>query len=104
MIYIFDLDKTICSETNGEYEKAKPFKNRIREINKLGKKHTIIIYTGRGLKTKSMALTKRQLKKWGLKYRRLIFKKPYYDEWIDDKATNSEDFFNKKCKIKTNGK
>ena len=31
MTYVFDIDGTICSLTNGEYEKAVPIKRENRE-------------------------------------------------------------------------
>ena len=36
-------------------------------------------------KKKGLSLTKSQLKKWGLKYHKLIMGKPSYDFFIDDK-------------------
>ena len=33
MIYCFDIDGTICSFTDGNYESAVPYSNRIRQIN-----------------------------------------------------------------------
>ena len=33
--YVFDIDGTICTNTNGNYEEAKPFKERIQFINSL---------------------------------------------------------------------
>ena len=32
-IYVVDIDGTICNNTYGEYEKAKPFLERIQYIN-----------------------------------------------------------------------
>ena len=36
-------------------------------------------------KKQGLAMTKKQLKKWGLKYDKLIFGKPSYDFFVDDK-------------------
>jgi FMN phosphatase YigB (HAD superfamily) len=91
--YIFDLDNTLCSDTNGNYKEAKPFLDRIKRVNELHKKNIIIIYTGRGLKTKSQALTRKQLKEWGVKYHELIFKKPFYHFWVDDRCIKDKHFF-----------
>ena len=33
MIYVFDIDGTICSNTWGDYENAKPFLDRIKKNN-----------------------------------------------------------------------
>ena len=38
-------------------------------------------------------LTKCQLDIWGYKYHELIMGKPHADIFIDDKAMNSEDYF-----------
>ena len=35
MIYCFDIDGTICSNTDGDYMNAVPFHDRIAKINKL---------------------------------------------------------------------
>ena len=35
MIYCFDIDGTICSFTDGDYESAVPFSARIEQLNKL---------------------------------------------------------------------
>lgn len=102
--YIFDLDGTICTNTNGEYQSAKPFIERIKYINRLfdiGNK--IIIHTARGMGTfngnaelankEYYEFTKTQLENWGLKYNNLILGKPSGDYYIDDKGCWSEDFF-----------
>ena len=34
-IYVFDIDGTICTNTNGEYEKAVQFEDVIEKVNKL---------------------------------------------------------------------
>jgi hypothetical protein len=39
--------------------------------------------------------TKRQLRKWGLKYNKLLFGKPSYDIFVDDKAL----FFKKNWEV-----
>ena len=47
--YIFDIDGTICTNTFGEYEKAKPIFSRIKKINQLYEEGNIIKYfTARG--------------------------------------------------------
>ena len=35
MIYCFDIDGTICTNTNGHYDPALPYPERIAQINKL---------------------------------------------------------------------
>ena len=96
MILCFDLDNVICATKNTKYKKAKPIIKTIKLINKaykLGFK--ITIFTGRYygvcngnlkeiIKTDNGA-TKKQLKKWGIKYHSLLFGKPVFDVYIDDK-------------------
>ena len=50
MKYVFDIDGTICTNTAGEYENAKPFRDRIVKINKLYDDGNVIIFqTARGM-------------------------------------------------------
>lgn len=98
MRYIIDVDGTICTQTqNGEYHKARPYIDRIAHLNKLyDEGHSINYWTARGGTTGKdhKELTIRQLKEWGVKYHTFNDKKPVYDLWVDDKAMNSEVFFN----------
>jgi hypothetical protein len=107
-IYVIDIDGTICD--NGscgscKYEGGTPIKDRIEKINQLYDDGNIIKYfTARGMgrykddpekaKDKFYNLTKMQLNIWGCKYHELILGKPSADYYIDDKAINSNDFFN----------
>ena len=96
MKYIMDIDGTICTNTNGDYEKATPYLDRIDYINHLyDKGHEIHYWTARGGNSRRYLseLTKKQLKEWGCKYTSLRCDKPAYDYWIDDKAFNDRDFF-----------
>lgn len=90
-----DIDGTICSNTEGAYEQAEPFKVVIRKVNKLydaGNK--IIMFTARGSETGKdwRELTEKQLSDWGLKYHELKFGKPAADIYIDDKSGSIWDF------------
>ena len=38
-------------------------------------------------------LTKKQLKKWGVKYHSLLFAKPVFDVYVDDKGIRDDHFF-----------
>jgi len=92
-IYVIDIDGTICSNTFGEYEKAKPFYDRIKFINILYERGNLIkFFTARGSTTKIdwTDLTKKQLEDWGVNYHELLMGKPEGDIFIDDKAFNSE--------------
>lgn len=94
-IYEVDLDGTLCSNTNGSYEHAVPFVDRIKKVNELYDKGNIInINTARGSTTGIdwYKLTKTQLTLWGVKYHSLtVGKKFYYDFIIDDKAINPKE-------------
>ena len=96
MILCFDLDNVICKTKDVKYKDAKPIRRAVQIINKaniLG--FEILIFTGRfygrcnGNLKKILkmdnGLTKKQLKKWGVKYHRLIFGKPVFDIYVDDK-------------------
>ena len=99
MIYCFDIDGTICSITDGNYEKATPFTDRIKLVNKLyASGNTIIYFTARGSTTGIdwTDLTKKQLKEWGAKYHELHLGKPHYDVYVGDKALNDKAYFIKK--------
>ena len=104
MKYVFDIDGTICSNTNGNYENAKPFFERIDKINLLyDKGHKIIFLTARGMgrSNNSVAyayeafetLTRDQLDSWGVKYHQLFLGQPSGDIYIDDKGVDDESFF-----------
>ena len=103
--YVFDLDGTLCTNTNGDYHKAQPLKKRIEVVNDLyDKGNEIIILTARGMgrhhnsQPLAMAefyeLTRDQLNDWGIKYTQLFLGKPAGDIYIDDKGEKDEDFFN----------
>ena len=75
MIYCFDIDGTICTNTFGEYEKAKPYEERIRLINKLYEEGNIIkLFTARGSTTKInwRSFTETQLEDWGVSLLEMI--------------------------------
>jgi|TARA_R110002126_G_scaffold2803_1_gene15518 hypothetical protein len=105
MTYIFDIDGTICTNTNGKYSTAQPLQDRITIVNKLyDQGHTIHFLTARGMGRSGNStafaydafedLTRQQLKEWGVKYHRLFLGKPSGDFYIDDKGIKDEDFFN----------
>jgi len=97
MIYCFDLDGTLCTNTDGEYELAKPFYDRIERVNRLfNDGHTILIDTARGSTTHIdwLELTEKQLKVWGVLYNDLrVGVKLNADVFVDDKGINDEVFF-----------
>lgn len=96
-IICFDLDNVICTTKKNFYLQSKPKKKIISFINYLySKNYYIKIFTARsmgkfqGNKIKVIKhikkLTLNQLKKWNLKYHEMIFFKPSYDIFVDDKA------------------
>ncbi len=100
MIYMVDIDQTICKTpyTDGQhrYGLARPYKHRIDRINSLYEEgHTIIYWTARGSGSGIdwTELTNKQLKDWGCKFHEVRLGKPSYDVWIDDKAINDSNFF-----------
>ena len=102
MIYVVDLDHTLCDTVQGldgrwKYFEATPIQSRIDVVNKLWEDgNTIIIETARGCRTKfnHYEETFNQLRSWGLKFHTLRTGVKFgADVYIDDKAINSEDFF-----------
>tara|TARA_B100001093_G_scaffold295489_1_gene281794 strand:- start:2930 stop:3229 length:300 start_codon:yes stop_codon:yes gene_type:complete len=96
-IYCFDIDETLCTSPNLNYENSQPYIDRISVVNKLfDEGHTIKLFTARGSKTGIdwSKITKNQLKLWGLKYHELHFGKPHADYYIDDKAIDILGWFN----------
>ena len=76
--YVFDIDGTICTNTNGKYELAQPYKERILYINNLFKEGNYIKYfTARGSTTSIdwKEMTASKLKEWGALYHELIISK-----------------------------
>ena len=104
MTYVFDIDGTICTNTNGKYEEATPFKDRIEKINKLYEEgNKIIFLTARGMGRSGNSaayaysafydFTRNQLLDWGVKFSGLYLGKPSGDIYIDDKGMKDENFF-----------
>ena len=95
-VLCFDLDGTLCTNTEGAYESATPYPKRISVVNSFYRRGaTIIICTARGTMTGIDwgKTTRRQLKKWRVRYHTLQFGKPAADIYIDDKATNAAIWF-----------
>ena len=91
----FDLDNTICNTKKNYYRRSTPKPKVVKYINSLYGKYKIIIFTARFMgqengnvsqaKKRGYKFTEKQLIKWGLKYNKLIFGKPSYDIYVDDK-------------------
>ena len=111
--FCFDLDNVICKTKKDKvYKNSKPIKKNIRKINSLKKKgYFIKLFTSRYMgrskensilaKKKGYEFTKKQLKKWGLIYSELIFGKPSFDLYVDDKNLNyNKNWSNQTFRIK----
>lgn len=100
MIYMVDIDQTICvtplEDGKHRYDLSIPIRHRIEEINKLyDRGETIIYWTARGSGSGLdwTELTNQQLNEWGCKFHEVRLGKPSYDVWIDDKAFSDKEFF-----------
>ena len=103
MTYVFDIDGTLCTNTDGDYLKAEPLYDRIELVNVLAKRNKIVLYTARGMgRHKNNAqkaieefyeLTKKQLEDWSVQYDQLFLGKPAGDYYIDDKGIKDDAFF-----------
>ncbi len=94
--YCFDLDGTLCTNTEGDYDSAEPFPERIRKVNELFEEgNQILIFTARGTMTGIdwRELTKLQLDHWGVKYHNLELGKPFAHVYIDDRGVSDANFF-----------
>ena len=104
MVYVFDIDNTICKTEGSNYSESQPWIDRIAEINELyDSGHTVIYFTARGMgRTNNNVIeahkilysfTKRQLEAWGAKHTTLMLGKPAADVYVDDKGMNDGRFF-----------
>lgn len=95
-IFMIDIDGTICTKTNSEYNSCIPIYKNIEKFNHLyDEGHEVHYWTARGANSgkKWDKLTIQQLKEWCVKYDTINMGKPHYDVWIDDKAINVNDFY-----------
>lgn len=101
MIYVFDLDGTLCrtpvSDGRNLYLQAEPYCERVRTVNALYRAgNRIVINTARGCASGKDwgPETERQLAGWGLRYHELrTGSKPCGDVFVDDRAVNAARFF-----------
>ena len=102
MRVVFDIDGTICKNTNGKYAEAQPYQEMIDLINKLYYDgHYIIFHTARGMGKHSSVpnraattyyrLTQNQLDSWGVNYHELHLGKIIADVYFDDKGFRLEE-------------
>lgn len=107
--FCFDLDNTLCKTINSNYLKSKPNLTAIKMVNKLYENgHCIKIFTARYMgrnndnisKANKMGYQKtfNQLKRWKIKFNKLIMSKPSADIYIDDKSWGYNKKWTKKFK------
>ena len=105
---IIDLDDTICSTENGDYENSIPKENvikKIKEYKNLG--FEIIIYTSRNMRTykgnvdlikaNTLPIIIKWLEKFDVPYDQIIVGKPWPSFggfYVDDKAIRPDEFVN----------
>jgi uncharacterized HAD superfamily protein len=91
-IYAVDIDGTLCVERKEfwNYDNATPIPETIEKINALydNKNNTIVIYTARFHDDKEV--TRKWLKKHGVKYHRLLTGKFRADFYVDSNAVTPE--------------
>ena len=103
---IIDLDDTICSTENGDYENSIPKENvikKIKEYKNLG--FEIIIYTSRNMRTykgnvdlikaNTLPIIIKWLEKFDVPYDQIIVGKPWPSFggfYVDDKAIRPDEF------------
>jgi capsule biosynthesis phosphatase len=104
VIYVFDIDDTICKTKEGDYKNSKPIQERIDKVNKIyDEGHTVVFQTARGMGRSDNNVvwcykefydfTRKQLNDWGVKYDDLFLGKPSGDIYIDDKGIKDGEFF-----------
>ena len=101
MIYVFDLDNTLCKTVHDGhrwlYEQATPIPERIAAVNALyDAGHTIKIDSARGCDSGKnwLGVTVKQLRDWGVKYHTARTGLKFGgDVFVDDKGVRDVDFF-----------
>jgi hypothetical protein len=96
-VYCFDIDGVICNTKKNHYRSSKPIKKAIEKINAIySRGDRVIIFTARFMgrsnekislaKKRGYKFTHKQLKKWEVKFHKLIFGKPTFDYIVDDRS------------------
>ncbi len=91
--FIFDIDGTITNEPNIHFKKfnqATPNWKMIQKINELSEENEIIFFSSRYEEDREITLD--WLKKYNIKYHKLILGKPLGDYYIDDKNISIQNF------------
>lgn len=100
MIFCFDVDGTLCRTVGMDYSSSEPIPERIERVKQLmAQGHEVVFYTARGQGIGNVGewlqFTAEQLRSWGLAPKGLIdvSEKPAANVYVDDLATNAEEFF-----------
>lgn len=80
MVYIVDVDDTICETTLRNYESASAKFDKIQEINELYDAGHTVIYWATRSKQDWKDITHSQLAAWGCKFDVVIFGQPLPNE------------------------
>jgi len=105
MIFVFDLDNTVCERKLGDmtYADVKPFPEALETLRWLKSEgHTIILQTGRHMKTcagnQGKVLAKQGkilfdwLEKYDIQFDEIWWNKPHADLIVDDAAHKHTDW------------
>lgn len=96
MIYVFDLDGTLCRTRGENYFEAMPNHEAIRRVRELREAgHRIVVDSARGSGNGRdyTAMTRKQLQLWGVPYHELrCGVKIPGDVYVDDRAINARDW------------
>jgi len=95
MIIYIDIDNTICNSVEDDYTNSTPILKNVAKVKSLVQEgHEVSFWTARGTVTGKdwTDVTNRQLESWGLGGIPVIFGKPYFDLFIDDRVMNVEDW------------
>ena len=93
----FDLDGCLCTQTEGDYEHARPIPEAIRAVNRFfDEGYRIVLHTARFMgrhggdvaraHAQGYEFTQRQLADWGVKYHTLLMGKPPAHVVVDDRS------------------
>ena len=94
--YFIDLDNTLCFTKLSDYNNSIPIIERIEYVNKLKSEgNHITIWTARGSRSGNdyKDLTILQLSQWNVNYDEILFGKPDYDIYLDDKSFNIDTIY-----------
>jgi hypothetical protein len=88
-----DNDAALAKQQQEEEQQMKENIDKVNQLYDDG--HTIVYWTARGSGSGIdwREVTEKQFKKWGVKYHKLILKKPLYNVFIDDRNINTDNFF-----------